>query len=82
MYSDSLSYAVAVERLKAELETLKAELGARNSEFAAANARAADEAAPIAQATATFESLAQRLKAMAGQRAIPPWWQRLLRRAG
>ena len=62
------------ERLAAALETLKAEL-------AAANARASEESAKTAQAIAAFETLAQRLEAMAAQRAIKPWWQRLLRRA-
>jgi hypothetical protein len=50
MYSDSLSYSVAVERLKAELEILKAEFGTRNSALDPANA--ADEAATSEQATA------------------------------
>jgi hypothetical protein len=68
-----------VASLKAELETLKAELRTRNSELASANARAVDEAAKTAQAIAAFESLAQRLEAMAAERAIKPWWQRLLR---
>jgi hypothetical protein len=62
MYSDSLSYSVAAERLKAELEILKAELGTRNSALDPANA--ADEA-----------------EAMASQRAVKPWWRRLLRSA-
>jgi hypothetical protein len=66
----------------AEIDTLKAELGTRNSELAAANTRASEESAKTAQAIAAFESLAQRLEAMAAQRAIKPWWQRLLRRAG
>jgi hypothetical protein len=40
------------------------------------------EAAKTAQAIAAFAQLAQRLEAMAAQRAIKPWWGRLLRRAG
>ena len=44
--------------------------------------RAGEESAKTAQAIAAFESLAQRLEAMAAQRAIKPWWQRLLRSAG
>jgi hypothetical protein len=35
-----------------------------------------------AQAIAAFESLAQRLEAMAAERAIKPWWRRLLQRTG
>jgi hypothetical protein len=31
---------------------------------------------------AAFESLAQRFEAMAAQRAIKPWWRRLLQRTG
>jgi hypothetical protein len=50
MYSDSLHYSVAVERLKAELEILKAELGTGNSALDPANA--ADEVATTEQATA------------------------------
>jgi hypothetical protein len=50
MYSDSLSYSVAAERLKAEREILKAQLGTRNSARDPANA--ADEAATTQQATA------------------------------
>jgi hypothetical protein len=80
MYSDSLSYAVAAERLKAELEILKAELGTRNPELAPGNA--ADEAARTEQTTTAFESLAQQPEAMAAQRAVKPWWRGLLRRAG
>jgi hypothetical protein len=40
------------------------------------------EAAKTAQAIAAFAQLAQRLEAMAAQRAIKPWWQLLLRRVG
>ena len=36
-----------------------------------------DPSATTAQAIAAFESLAQRLEAMAAQRAIKPWWRRL-----
>jgi len=80
MYFESLSYAMAAERLNAEFEILKAELGTRNSEFASANA--VDETAMTAQATAAFESLAQRLEAMAAQSVVKPWWRRLVNRAG
>ena len=38
--------------------------------------------AKTAQAIAAFAQLAQRLEAMAAQRAIKPWWQRPLRSAG
>jgi hypothetical protein len=34
------------------------------------------------RAIAAFEQLAQRLEALAAERAVKPWWQRLLRRAG
>jgi hypothetical protein len=70
---DSLRDHVA--SLKAENETLKAQL-------AGAETRASEESAKTAQAIAAFESLAQRLEAMAAQRAIKPWWRRLLQRAG
>jgi hypothetical protein len=33
-------------------------------------------------ADAAFESLAQRLEAMGAERAIKPWWRRLLQRTG
>jgi hypothetical protein len=35
----------------------------------------------IAFSAAAFESLAERLEAMAAERAIKPWWRRLLRSA-
>ena len=53
------------------------------AQLAAAEARAADEAAKTARAIAAFESLAERLEAIAAsKRAIEPWWHRLLRTAG
>ena len=70
---DSLREHVA--SLKAENETLKAQL-------AGAETRASEESAKTARAIAAFESLAQRLEAMAAQRAIKPWWRRLLQRTG
>ena len=42
----------------------------------------AAERARTEKAIAAFESLAQRLEEMAAQRAIKPWWRRLLRRTG
>jgi hypothetical protein len=42
----------------------------------------ATESARADRAIAAFEQLAQRLEAMAAQRAIKPWWQRLLQRTG
>ena len=38
MFSDSLSYSVAAERLKAELELLKGKLGTQRSALEPANA--------------------------------------------
>jgi hypothetical protein len=64
------------------VETLKAEVEHLKDQLAAADALASDEAAKTAQAIEAFSALAQRLEAMAAQRAIKPWWQRLLRRAG
>jgi hypothetical protein len=66
---DSLRDHVASR--KAENETLRAQL-------ASAETRASEESAKTAQAIAAFESLAQRLEAMAAQRAIRPWWRRLV----
>jgi DNA repair exonuclease SbcCD ATPase subunit len=68
--------------LKAELEHRGAEIDTLKAQLAGAEARASDEAAKTAQAIAAIENLAHRLEAMAAQRAIKPWWQRLLRRAG
>jgi hypothetical protein len=68
--------------LSAHVETLKAQLASAEGRAAAECARANEEAAKTAQAIQAFESLAQRLEAMAAERAIKPWWQRLLRRAG
>jgi hypothetical protein len=44
-----------------------------------ASADLAAEQARTTQATVAFEALARRLEAMADERAIKPWWQRLLR---
>jgi hypothetical protein len=71
-----------VAALEAHVETLKAQLAAAEARASAADVRAVDEAAKTAQAIAAFESLAQRLEAMAAQHAIKPWWQRLLQRTG
>jgi hypothetical protein len=40
--------------------------------------RASEESAKTAQAIAAFEQLAERAEAMAAQRAIKPWWRRLV----
>ena len=45
-------------------------------------AGSADERKWADKANAAFESLAERLEAMAAERAIKRWWKRLLRRAG
>ena len=64
------------------VETLRIEVERMKDRLAVADALASDDAAKTAQAIAAFEQLAQRLEAMAAQRAIKPWCQRLLRRAG
>ena len=62
---DWLTYAQAAERLS--LETLKAQP-------AGAEQRASDEEPKTAQAIAAFDSLAQRLEAMAAAKR-PLWWR-------
>ena len=64
------------------VETLRIEVERMKDRLAVADALASAEAAKTAQAIEAFSALAQRLEAMAAQRAIKPWWQRLLRRAG
>jgi hypothetical protein len=64
------------------VETPKTEVERLKDQLAVADALASDEAAKTAQAIAAFEQLAQRLEAMSAQRAIKPWWRRLLQRAG
>ena len=64
------------------VETLKTEVERLKDQLAVADALASHEAAKTAQAIEAFSALAQQLEAMAAQRAIKPWWQRLLRRAG
>jgi hypothetical protein len=60
-----------------------ARASAAETRAGAAEAWASEESAKTAQAPlAAFEQLAQRLEAMAAERAIKPWWQGLLRRAG
>jgi hypothetical protein len=68
--------------LEGHVATLKAELEASKGQLFTAEGRANEEAAKTARAIATFEQLAQRLEAMAVRRAIKPWWQWLLGRAG
>ena len=45
-------------------------------------AQLAAEQAKTEKAIEAFSALAQRLDAMAAERAIKPWWRRLLRPAG
>jgi len=66
MSDDWLTYAQAAERLS--LETLKARLGGAES------GASDDEVAKTAQAIAAFDSLAQRLEAMAAAKR-PLWWR-------
>jgi hypothetical protein len=72
--------------LKADVEKLEALLATERERADKAitgfEALLATESERADRAIAAFESLAQRLEAMAAQRAIKPWWQRLLRRAG
>jgi hypothetical protein len=65
-----------LEHRGAEIDTLKAQLAASEERVTAADARASEESAKTAQAIAAFESLAQRLEAMAEARR--PLWHRLL----
>jgi chromosome segregation ATPase len=55
--------------LKADIETLKGHL-------TSAETRASEESAKTARAIAAFESLAERLEAIAEARR--PWWRRLV----
>ena len=71
-----------VKGVRGLVETLKTEVERLKDQLAVADALASDEAAKTAQAIEAFSALAQRLEAMAAQRAIKPWWRRLLRRAG
>ena len=64
------------------VETVKTEVERLKDQQAVADALGSDDADKTAQAIEAFSALAQRLEAMAAQRAIKPWWQRLLRRAG
>jgi hypothetical protein len=67
------------EALKQDLTTTRADLSAHvetlKTQLAGAEARAGEEAAKTAQAIAVFQSLAQRLEAIAEARK--PWWRRL-----
>jgi hypothetical protein len=65
-----------VAALEAHVETLKAQLAAAEARTQAADVRANEESAKTAQAIAAFESLAQRLEAMAEARR--PWWRKLV----
>ena len=65
-----------------ELSATTSAPASKSPKAAPESARAGDESAKTTPATAAFQSLAQRLEAIAAQRAIKPWWQRLLRRAG
>jgi hypothetical protein len=75
-HPSTLTTATRVD-LSAHVETLKTQLAGAEGRAAAESARASEESAKTAQAIAAFESLAQRLEAMAAQRAIKPWWRRL-----
>jgi hypothetical protein len=74
--------AAALDELKAQLKAAGERETRLATQLVAAEARASEESAKTTQAIAAFESLAQRLEAMAAQHAIKPWWQRLLRSAG
>jgi hypothetical protein len=71
---DSLREHIAT--LKGENETLKAQLAAAEGRATAESIRANEENAKTAQAIAAFETLAQRLEAIAEARR--PWWRRLV----
>jgi hypothetical protein len=75
---EALTQDLAATRadLSAHVETLKAQLARAEARAESADSRAADEAAKTTQAIAAFESLAQRLEAMAEARR--PWWRRLV----
>ena len=68
--------ATALEELKAQLKAAGERETRLATQLAAADARAAEESAKTAQAIAAFESLAQRLEAIA--EAKRPWWRRLV----
>jgi hypothetical protein len=63
-----------IKALEAHVATLKEQLAAAESRAATESARANEEAAKTAQAIAAFETLAQRLEAMAAAKR-PPWWR-------
>jgi DNA repair exonuclease SbcCD ATPase subunit len=62
--------------LSAHVETLKGELETLKGQLVGAEAMAGEEAAKTAQAIAAFQSLAERLEAIAEARR--PWWRRLV----
>lgn len=62
--------------MREALAEARARAGAAEAGAEAANARASEESAKTAQAIAAFESLAQRLEAIA--EAKRPWWRRLV----
>jgi DNA repair exonuclease SbcCD ATPase subunit len=64
-----------VATLKAELEHRAAEIDTLKAQLARAETRASEESAKTARAIAAFQSLAERLEAMAEARR--PWWRRL-----
>jgi hypothetical protein len=76
------SDAQLVKALEAHVETLKEQLAAAEARADKIAADLAAEQARTTQAIAAFEQLALRLEEIAAERAIKPWWQRLLRRAG
>jgi hypothetical protein len=66
-----------VASLKTELELRAGVIDTLRAQLASAETRAGEESAKTAQAIAAFESLAQRLEAMATAKR-PPWWRRLV----
>jgi len=72
----------ALAEARARTSAAEARASGAGARAEAAEARASEESAKTTQAIAAFEVLAQRLEAMAAERAIKPWWRRLLRRAG
>jgi hypothetical protein len=73
-----------VHALEAHVETLKSELGTLKAQLAAADVRDAQHVADLGaermkteKAIVAFASLAERLDALAAERA-KPWWRRLV----
>jgi hypothetical protein len=73
--------SAALSSAQATIAALEGHVATLKVQLAGAETRASEESAKTAQAIAAFESLAQRLEAMAAQHATKPWWQRFLRSA-